>query len=76
MPAADARLRSHAAVVLCRDDRLWASQLGIPFHNMKQVPSSCSQALDMLAHGFMLCLGVIFLLKAELVIEAVSDSPP
>jgi len=76
VPAADAGLRSYATVVLCRDDRLWASQLGIPFHDMKQVPSSCTQALDVQAHGLMLCLGVIFLLEAELVIEAFSDSPP
>jgi hypothetical protein len=76
VPAADAGLRSYAAVVLCRDTRLWASQFGIPFHDMKQVPSSCTQALDVLAHSLMLCLGVIFLLEAKLVIEAVSDSPP
>ncbi len=76
MPAAHAESHRYVAVVLRTDDRLWASQFGTPFHDMKQVPSSCTQALDVLAHGFMLCLRVIFLLEAELVIEAVSDSPP
>ena len=76
MPATDARLRNYAAVVLRKDDRFWASQLGTPFHDMKQVPSSCTQALDVLAHSLMLCLGVVFFLEAKLVIEAVSDSPP
>ena len=49
---------------------------GRPFHDTKQVPSSCTQALDVLAHSLMLCLGVVLFLEAKLVIEAVSDSPP
>ena len=42
---------------------------------MQQVPSSCTQALYVLAHGLMLCLGVLLLLEAELMIETVSDAP-
>lgn len=42
---------------------------------MKQMPTSCTQALDVLAHGFMLRLRVFLLLEAQLVIEAVIDAP-
>lgn len=42
---------------------------------MEQVPPCSPQALDVLTHRLMLCLGIFLLLEAELVIETICDCP-